>query len=136
MAAPDVNMSGPRIKVVLDAVTAARHGLTTHNVGHLLGVSERNAKRVLGAMRYAKMIVLAGAGPTAVWCTPKRRSAVEEHILEVRAVKRAGYRKSAKERRKYTPMDGDTPIIRRVVQVWAPIKQAPGVVSIFQLGAL
>ena len=136
MTKHDVNLSTPHIKAILAAVTAAVDGLTTRAVGHLFNVSDRNAKRSLGAMRIAGMIVVAGSGPTSVWCVRSKKARVEARILRATAAKQVAQRARDNVRRKYTPMDGDTPIIRRVVQTWPAPQRAPGPVSIFQLGAL
>lgn len=129
----------PRIDAVVDLLMGYPQGLDQASV--VRRMPDLNRWSVREAMRVGlatgRMVKIHTGERAVLWTVGLHAAKLKAHYLE-----QSRQRAKARRRRNHVTHQGrlkagtagERPIVQRVVTTWAPVRQAPGPISIFDLG--
>lgn len=144
-----VNLKQPRVVQIMEVLQSATDGLKTPQVAQQLGMGERQARRLLVAMKGENMIALVGASSSAWWCLHGMAKRIAINVRDKSLVARrqrarriyaarvaSGIVCSATGRAVQSIDAFEAQSVQRIVQVWPPLQRLPGPPSVFHLGGM
>ena len=130
------NINSPQALKILEIVLAADDGCRTSDVVRIVKAGTKSVKNTLGALKQAGRVSITGKSTATRWCAPGKEAPIYDAFLAGRRQRKRDASAASKARRNNPAcaLTGDTPVVRRIVQTWPPLRHPPGPPSVFHYG--
>ncbi len=129
----------PRLDAIVDFMHGHKAGLTSQAMAEGMKLNFWLIRRALHTLRVLKRLVPVYGGPEVIWATPKNAAVLERKLRAATSTRVERQRARRAARRVHDGHWSDAyseMAVRQVVATsWAPVRQAPGPTSVFDLGA-